>query len=225
MTLTLIPDGLLLANRRYYWYVGYSPYLYDMANNFIALNSFIQFVTGEQTDDVAPLLVNTNILNNALEVPVNARVVLTLNEPLGSNCLTQLLITDGVDDVAFASVLSSDRRTLTLTPSESLAANTSYQVEFTGLCDYAGNGLSGQALSFTTSTTGASDTVRPVLQSVVPANNAVGILVDTNVVITFDETISLRSSVLFYNSDTNQRVLGSVDVTDNVLTFTPDELL
>jgi hypothetical protein len=225
MTLTLIPDGLLVANRLYYWYVGYSPYLYDMANNFIALNNFSSFTTGAQTDDVAPLLVNTNILNNALEVPVNARVVLTLNEPLGSNCLTQLLITDGVDDVAFASVLSSDRRTLTLTPSAALAANTIYQVEFTGLCDYAGNSLSGQALSFTTSTTGASDTVRPVLQSVVPANNAVGVLVDTNVVITFDETISLRSSVLFYNSDTNQRVLGRVDVTDNVLTFTPDELL
>ena len=225
MTLTLIPDGLLVANRLYYWYVGYSPYLYDLANNFIALNNFSSFTTGAQTDDAAPLLLNTNIINGALEVPVNARVVLSLNEPLGSNCLTQLLITDGVDDVAFASALSSDRRTLTLTPTEAMAANTSYQVEFTGLCDYAGNSLTGQALSFTTSTTGASDTVRPVLQTVLPAQNAVGVEVDTNVVITFDETISLRSTVLFYNSDSNQRVLGSVDVTDNVLTFTPDEPL
>ncbi|WP_232788060.1 Ig-like domain-containing protein, partial [Paraglaciecola sp. MB-3u-78] len=65
-TLDLTPDALLEVSRLYYWYVGYSPYLYDLANNFIALNRFSSFTTGVQVDNSPPVLLSSNIVGGGI---------------------------------------------------------------------------------------------------------------------------------------------------------------
>jgi methionine-rich copper-binding protein CopC len=224
LTLTLIPEDLLEESRQYYWYVGYSPYLYDLANNFIAINSFSLFTTGTQEDEDSPILLSSSIVDGTTDIPVSARVTLTFNEPLSNNCYQSLSLTDGITDIIMLVVLSSDRKTVTLTPASDLAISTVYTVVFTVICDYAGNTLSGNALSFTTSDSGITDSTAPQISSVVPSNNASGISVDTNIVLTFDETIEADSIVRVYNN-AGQLVPGSVDVAGSVLTFDPDDAL
>lgn len=226
MTLRLVPNENLAPNRLYYWYVGYNPYLYDLAGNLVAQNSFSSFTTGSDEDAMAPEVISTNILADLTEVPVNARIVITLDEQLSTHCLDNAVLSDGSSEVAFNRSLSSNRRTLVLTPARHLAAGTLYTLSFDGLCDYAGNGLSGTVLSFTTSATGVVDTSKPTISSVVPSSNASGVTVNTEVTITFSERISERSVVRLYNhSAGGLTVLGTVNVADNVLTFTPDEPL
>ena len=226
MTLRLVPDEDLAPNRIYYWYVGYNPYLYDLAGNLVAQNSFSSFTTGAEQDTSAPVVVATNILADLTEVPVNARVVISLDEQLSSHCLANIHLSDGANDATFDRSLSNDRRTLTLTPTEHLVANTQYTVSFDGLCDYAGNSISDDVLNFTTSATGVVDTSKPTLSTVVPSSNATDVDVTTAVTLTFSERISERSTVRLYNhSAGGLTVTGTVNVADNVLTFTPDEPL
>jgi hypothetical protein len=224
LTVNLDPVELLEESRVYYWYVGYSPYLYDLANNFIALNAFSLFTTGTQEDEDAPVLLSSSILDGATNVPVSARVTLTLDEPLSNNCYQSLSLTDGNTDIITSVVLSTDRQTITLTPTSDLAVSTAYTVVFGGICDYAGNTLSGDALSFTTDDSEVADGTAPQISSVVPSSSATGVSVDTNIIITFDETIEADSIVLLFNN-AGQLVPGSVNVVGSVLTFTPDDTL
>lgn len=224
-SIVLTPNEQLQANRLYYWYIGYNPYIYDLANNFVALNSFSTFTTGSGEDLNSPQVSQVNILDGATDVPVNARVVVTLNEALSNECLGALTLSDGTGSINFARSLSSDRRTLTITPDAPLATETTYTLTLNGLCDYAGNELAGDVVSFTTSSSDANDTSRPVLQSVVPASNATDVEVDSDIVLTFNQTISQRSKVNVYNHTLGLVIPGSITIVDNVLTFDPDQPL
>ncbi len=223
-TVELIPNEELKPLRRYYWYMGYSPYVYDLAGNFVALNQlFTDFTTVEDSDTETPVLHSTNIVDGTVDIPVNAKVVVNFAEPISGVCLSNVSVSDGVDEVAISIALSSDRQTITLTPSEVLADNTEYTVDLSSLCDYAGNTFAGGSLSFTTGV--GSDVSGPILQTRFPASNAVDVPVDTNIVLTFDEDIAANSYVNVYANPSATVVPGSIAIDGNQLTFTPNENL
>ncbi len=222
-TIELIPNEALNPNRVYYWYTGYSPYMYDLAGNFVALNSFISFTTGEQSDATAPALSASNILNNSINLPLNAHIVLTLNEKIGENCLANIVVSDALGEIAIGVSLSVDKHTVTLTPSESLLVDTTYTVDMSNLCDYAGNAFTGDDLTFTTGD--STDNAGPVLQSITPNANAIDVGVNTQLVLTFNENISANSIVKVYAHDTTTLISGAINISANTLTFTPAEPL
>ncbi|MFT7312458.1 MAG: hypothetical protein ACI9J5_000583, partial [Paraglaciecola sp.] len=223
-TLELTPDGLLEVSRLYYWYVGYSPYLYDLANNFIALNQFSSFTTGVQVDNSPPILLSSNIVEGGINIPVNPDIILTLNDPLGGNCYREVNLTDDVSDIPTSISLSPERKTITLQPVNNLDTNTTYTVEFTGICDYAGNSLSEDALGFTTGNDSSADLTKPTIISITPLSNATNIAVDSNIVIVLSETIGATNVVRLFNA-AGQLIPGIVSVAGNQLTFNPDASL
>jgi hypothetical protein len=223
-TLGLTPDALLEASRVYYWYVGYSPYLYDLANNFIALNQFSSFTTGVQVDNTPPVLLSSNIVEGETNIPVNPDIILTLNEPLGNLCYLEVNLTDGLSDIVTLISLSTDRKILTVQPSYNLDTNTAYTVELTGLCDYADNTLSGDALHFTTGNDASADLTKPTITSITPVSNGTGVGVGTNIVIVFSETIGANNVVRLFNA-AGQLVPGVVSIAGDQLTFNPDASL
>ena len=112
------------------------------------------FTTGSGAATMAPTVSLVSPQNGSMGVPVNARVDVVMSSPInpatvGSSAIT---VTAGATPVAGAIAVSSDRTTLTFTPSSLLAVSTTYTVAVSGFTDQAGN-----------SVTFSPATLRPVL--------------------------------------------------------------
>ncbi len=223
-TLELVPDALLAANRLYYFYVGYSPYLKDLAGNNIGA-SYRYFTTGTGTDAVAPVVVQTSFADGTTGVPVNGRVLVRLSEPLGDQCALAdgVTLSSGLGSVAATLSLSSDRQTVTVVPQAVLSTLTAYTLSLDGLCDYAGNTLAPLSLGFTTRVDGTPDTTPPIFVSSDPANGATSVPVDAPIMLNFDEQVDL----VLLNGEVNVDGGATPGIfTSNesgALTFTPQD--
>jgi hypothetical protein len=221
LTLSMRATDILKANRTYYWYLGYSPYLTDFAGNFMSQNSFRTFKTGTGIDEDAPTVSSININDGNTELPVNGRVMFNFDERLGSFCLDGAVsASDGNNqfdvNVAYANAQSS----VVITPSNNWSSNTTYTVSIDGLCDYSGNTIQAQQVSFTTLDDNAVDATAPTLQSITPSNNSTDVSVDLeSIVITFSESIDKGSRLVISTPDAI--VQGSYEIVGNQLTFTP----
>lgn len=219
-TLTFNLAKELLDNHSHYFQISYSPYLTDLAGNLVAQNSYRYFTTGFDRDDAEPLISNSSIQNGNLVVPINGRVVLQFNEPISLACDIDegVTLSGESQQIDFSSVLSSDGKTLTITPSEPLDVSTSFALNVSGLCDYAGNLITDQQIEFTT--TSVLDSVAPNFVNMTPAHQAVDVALNLpQIVIEFDEPIdALVKPTVTGGSIT---VPGTYQVSDNILTFTP----
>ena len=94
-------------------------------------------------------------------------------------------------DVTSGQVSGSGSAQITVNPSVTLSSSIEYYVliDATAFDDTAGNSYAGisstTALSFT-----IADTTDPTLTSSVPADNATGVSVDTNIVLNFSESVN-----------------------------------
>lgn len=221
LTLTMRARNNLRPNRTYYWYLGYSPFLTDYAGNVVARYAFRAFKTGTSIDQDAPVLSSANINNGNTELPVNGRVMFNFNERLGQYCLDGAVsASDGISEIDVDVAFANNQSSLVITPSENWLSNTSYTVSIDGLCDYAGNTMQAQQVSFTTLNDSAEDTTAPTLLSVTPSNNSVDVSVDlSSIVMTFSEAIDMGSRPVVSIPDSI--VQGSYEIEGNQITFTP----
>ena len=225
LTLEFTPDDALSENTRHYLYVGYSPYLTDLAGNLIAQNNYRYFTTGTEEDAVAPAVHSTSIADGNTTMPVNGQVILVIDKPLSDACLYSeniSLKTNGVD-VDISVTLASDRKTLTIKGQENFAVSTQYDLSILTLCDYAGNELSGDVLSFTTVASATEDTTGPSLLSITPEHNSSSIALTSTVVIQYSEPVDLRSAPPIKAGSTV--IAGSYSVVGDTITFTPTDNL
>ena len=219
--LRFVPEADLEPDHLYYLSVGYSPYLQDLAGNRIAQNNQRYFYTGGFTDTAEPTVSLTSITDGSVDVAVNSRVVVVLDERVGDACQPEAVLSSSAGDVALTIAVASDRQTLTLTSPVVLATSTTYSLALSNLCDYAGNAFSAlDVLSFTTSDSDVLDNVAPSLVSISPSQNATGVLVDSTIVMEFDEAIDATSSPAITGGGVT--VLGEYSISGNILTFTPD---
>jgi len=164
----------------------------DVAGNAV-LPQTTHFTTRTGADLTTPVVVNTNPFNLAMSVPLNAVVILQANKPLdpGTVSSNTLLITDNVtrQTVASSCSVSTDGQTISCVPTALLTASRSYTVSYSGLgiMDLVGNPLFGQAFSFTTGT--ASSTAGPQVIGVSPVNGLVGVPINAQVLIQFNEPV------------------------------------
>ncbi len=221
---TFIPTGGLEPSTRYQ--VQANSEITDLAGQ--TLSFFIStFTTAAGGDTQPPAVVAVSPPNGATGVPVNARVAVRVSEPvsllsMGTNAI---LLTTAGNPVAGSITTSTDRQTLTFTPSSPLAPSTAYAVQTGNFRDRSGNPVASVSSSFTTSASAVADTTRPSVSTVSPLNNATGVSVTTPIVWTFNETIDPGTVNVGTMPVTVDGFTGSVpgtySVTGTVVTFTP----
>lgn len=223
LTLEFDPDATLSASTRHYLYVGYSPYFTDLAGNFVAQNNYRYFTTGTAEDTTVPSVALSSIADGNTTMPVNGQVIIVMDNPLSDACLysENVILKTGGNNVDINLTLASDRKTLTITGQENFTTSTQYDLSILSLCDYAGNELTGDVLSFTTVASDAEDTVGPTLISIVPENSTTDVAVNSTIVIQYQEPVDMRSAPPVKAGSTV--IDGSYSVIGDTITFTPTD--
>ena len=181
----------------------------DLSGNVMSSTS-TGYTTGSVAEDsTKPRVLSIVPENNAINISVNTAIVITFDEAIRPYD-AKLKVTVRVNDTQLAGsyVMSADQTQLTFTPDTSLPTNTQIEVTINNdwYYDLAGNrGFSGSVVSFTTGSENA-DTKAPEVLFITPNNNAVDIDTETDVVITFSEsldssTVNRNSFALFVNGD------------------------
>jgi hypothetical protein len=192
-------------------------------------STFTSFTTAAGPQTGRPAVIAASPTNGATNVPLNARVVVRMSEPLSPlsvNAAAVVLSAGGIV-VPAGVALSSDRLTITLTPSAPLAASTLYDVAIAHLANTAGAEMLPVALAFTTGTIIAPPNSLTVT-SIVPANATQNVPVNSTVTVTFstavDPTSVNASTVAVYVSGA-ATLAGSYAVQNNAVVFTPANAL
>ena len=200
----------------------------DIAGNVLNSSPSSSFTTAENEDNIAPQVEVISPVDGAVSVPVNALVVVRLDEPVNavSVAADAVVLSVGGVGVAGSTSIDSNRTTLTFEPDELLTIDTIYDVSVSGFTDRAANTVVPFASSFSTGSSSSADIIRPEVISVTPTNSAVGVDVNTAIVLTFNKVIDAStvnsSSIPVQISGFSGVVAGSYDVSGDEVTFSPD---
>ena len=220
-------DEGLIAGHAYRVYVSHHRYLYDLAGNRFN-NTVWDFTAGDQEDNTAPSVKANNLSANVNGVPLNAPIILEFDEEVTPHSVNNMtvVLSDGINEIAGTIVLSTDRLTLTFTPTDYLAADTQYTLSLNNVFDIAGNAINADVLTFKTDDTDVADTTAPRIMSLSPLSGTTDVSVTRDIVLTFSEAVDARNIdglVRIYTSAGDIR--GDYSLVDNVLTFTPENPL
>lgn len=196
----------------------------DVSGNSLALGIVLQFTT--IADTTPPTVTDTTPADSSINVGIDTNVTAVFSEAIDPATVSTSSFTleYGATSVSGAIAVAGDGLSVIFTPDSPLTYDTSYTATLTtGVTDTYGNGLAADVVwQFTTT----PDTVAPDITSITPANNAVGVLVGSNVTAVFsepmDSTTITNSSFLLQNGTVS--VPGSVTVASDGLsaTFAPN---
>ena len=224
--ITMTPTTPLKAGHQYYYsFANYA--VYDLAGNRINGRTNY-FWTGQDTDTQAPTVQGNNLSENLNTVVLNAPIQVSFNEALNSLCVntTTVSLSDGINTIAGSVSLSSDRRSITFTPTDNLTANSNYSLTVSGVCDISGQALATDySLTFTTGST--TDTTAPNLVSITPASASQNVAVNSTITVVFDEILDannfmnriLTEQIRVYSNAGN--IAGNWAVNGTTAVFTP----
>ena len=190
------------------------------------------FTTGTGADTLIPFLTGASVFAGQTGVPVNSVLVGEFSEQLDPLSVSTLSVSLR-DNVTFQTVpatvaLNPDGRTITVTPTTTLAVSRSHTVFFnfgTALRDLVGNHASGASITFTTSS--ASDATPPTVLLTVPNDTLTDVPTNTRVLALLDEPIDATQleQVLLLQGGTPLVVTHALSNGNRTLTLTPPTLL
>jgi len=219
---TLIPMAALLPNTQYSVSI---PAVADLAGNAVFPPSGGTFTTGSGPDATGPTVTGVTPPGGATGVPVNTVIRLLLSEPADPTTVgaSTVQLLQGASPVAGAVTLSADGATIFFIPAARLATSSSYTVQVSGVTDRTANLISAFASTFVTSASSAADTVAPQVISVLPANGATAVPVNTQIVVTFSNLVGPASvtSATFPITADGVRLAGGYSVNGSQAVFTP----
>jgi hypothetical protein len=135
----------------------------------LSFDQWLFTISTTATDTTAPTIANSTPGNGATSVPTNTSVSLTFSEeldPLTVTTTTFSLAPQGGSALPCSVSLSSDIKTVTLTPQAELAAGATYVVSIGGVvADLCANTFTAATRTFTTGA--GPDTTAPTIDSVV----------------------------------------------------------
>ena len=221
---TLTPTAPLLPDNQYWGTIfNYT----DAAGNF-GQSVGVYFYTSRASDTTPPGVVSVSPPNGSNVVPVNARVIVVMTEPVDQTSVPGAIhLTPAV--VGSVS-LGTDQVTLTFTPSSPLSPSTTYSVNVSGLRDLAANTMAAFNSAFTTAATTAPDLTGPTVISTSPVDRAAGVAVNSSITFTTSEPITRfgvgpnNNPVVALVPDYGYvQIAGTytVDSTNTIVTFTP----
>jgi YD repeat-containing protein len=226
LTATFTPNPPLDPSTNYF--IEFNRGIADPQGHALLLNSS-HFTTGVGPATTAPTVLQVNPPSGASGAPVNPQVAVVVSAPVRAASVSNSAITVSAGGTAAGGTisLSSDRTTLTFTPTNLLATSTIYTVTASGFTDQAGNAVTPFTSSFSTGTSGVANTNHPTVTAVSPANQATGVATNSAIVLTFSEAINAATvnvnTVQILASGFGGQLAGSysVDATGQVVTFTP----
>lgn len=229
-TATINPPSDLASDTAYYINIASGAFK-DLSNNNyagITNNSTWNFTT---TDTIAPLLVSTVPPDNGAGSSVSANLTATFDENITKGSGTLVLKKTSDDSTIESFSLPSSTKvttsgaTVTINPTSSLIADTSYYITMTSgaIEDTAGNAYAGISDS-TTWNFFSTDSIDPTVVSFTPADNAVGASNVDDLVIVFSENVQSDIAIFGFRI---YKTVGSVLVetiysNDSQITYSGD---
>ncbi len=147
-------------------------------------------------DSIPPTASTFSPADEATSVAIASNIVVTFSEAIAKGTGNIVLktaagATVATYDAATSSNLSIAGSTLTINPTADLSPDTAYKVEFAAgsVKDLAGNAFAGTA-SYNFTTIATADTTAPTVTTFSPADEATGVAVGSNIVVTFSEAIA-----------------------------------
>ena len=196
-TLTLKPLQPLSPNTRYSIEVDG---LQDVSGNVQSTSQIRSFITGTQTDGLAPSIVQQVPLRDAMGVGSNTRIEVAFNEllnPLSVNSQSVKLYDDQSWQVQAASItLNADGKSLILKPTQPLASNRSYVLYLSNhapIYDLAGNPVKAVQSTFTTGAVDDWEGPKVVARNL--GDGVSGVAINSALRVSFDEAVSPFSVV------------------------------
>lgn len=195
----------------------------DLAGNTLLADYVWAFTTGPTPDIIRPTVISTDPINNAVDVALDKRVVVTFSEGMDPTSINTQTFTLRNGNTAVVGTVVYNGLTATFTPAANLNPATTYTgTVTTGAKDPSGNTLASNYI-WTFTTRAAADIIRPTVISTDPANNAVGVALNKLVSATFSEAMDPLSitSASFTVRNGLVNVPGTVSYNGLVATFTP----
>jgi hypothetical protein len=226
-TATFTPSASLVANTVYTGAITTAAK--DLAGNPLASTYTWSFTTsaGTAPDVTPPTVLSALPANNSTSAALNTVATVTFSEAMKASTINSTTFTLKAGTMAVTGTVAYSGNKATFTPASSLAANTVYMGTITtGATDVAGNAIASNfTWSFTT--TSATDVTPPTVLTMVPANNATSIAVNSAVTATFSEAMNsstINSSTFTLKQGTTS-VAGTVSYSGTTATFTPSAAL
>ena len=195
-------------------------------NDFAGISGDTAFNFTTAADTVAPTLSNLAPLDNATGVATTANIVLTFSETVQAGS-GNIVIFNGNGTVnqtiavADSSQVSVSGNIVTINPADNLLSGSGYYVNIDGgaFQDLATNSFAGISGATSYNFTTLADTTAPGLTALSPADNATGVQVNANIVLTFNEAVKAGTGNFgIFNS--KGAVVQTIAVTDtNQVTF------
>lgn len=161
---------------------------------YLSIYEDIDTVPKTPTDIMSPTVTMFSPADEANGVSISSNIIVTFNEAIqkGSGNIV-LKTTNGTTvatyDAATSSNLSISGSTLSINPTADLSSGTGYTVEFAAgsIMDLSGNAYAGTSTyNFTTV---VADTSPPTVTIFSPADEATGVAIGRNIILTFSESI------------------------------------
>ena len=181
----------------------------------------IDLLAASTPDTLPPVITGLSPLDNATNLPSNTNLVLTFNEVLaiGTGDITLKNLTDGTQStiaITDGSQVSINGAFLTINPASDLAGGKNYAIRIasTALKDLSGNFFAGITNDTTWNfSTLAPDLTPPAVSTLSPSDNASGVSVGANLIVTFSEAVVLGSgNIIIRNlSNSTQTIIPVTD--------------
>ena len=202
----------------------------DLSGNSFSGISYatpLYFYTGSTVDYSAPQLLGLNPADNSYQLPVNANLVLTFDEPVIAGSGTILINTgEGyygastkIIDVTDSSQVSFAGNVITINPTFNFSTYTYHSVTFGPgtIKDLSGNAFEGISDNwyFDFGTGGEEDITAPTLFGFAPSDNTWSVPVNANLVFTFSEDVAPGSGTIWIDGGGSGSTSKIIDVSDS----------
>ncbi|MCE7698030.1 MAG: Ig-like domain-containing protein [Methanobacterium paludis] len=183
----------------------------------LAGNNVVPCVSRFTTDSTAPTVTSVDPANNAVNVAKDKVITVNFSEPIKSgNSWIEFQDSSGTL-IPITGSISDNVLTITLNSTLSSGVKYALLIHTGSVTDLAGNNVAGYVTRFTTST----DNTAPTVASVDPANNAVNVVTNKIIKVTFTESIKAGNEWIELVNGNNTLVPINWAINGNVLTVTP----
>lgn len=226
-----VPDSPLSDSYEYTINRGRFEYLEDLAGNRFTSLPFFSFLPPFLPEVTLIDVLGQNIPSGATDVPLNAVFTLAMNKQVNAVCASNpnSRLESETHQIGL-DVEVLENNIVRIEGAELLLPSQSYALVLEGLCDLAGKELPEFRVDFTTSANAMTDRSNPILVSISPMDRVEEVPLDSSIVAVFSEDIDpiLAQQVTvsaFSSFGSTNSLPGTISVSGNTLTFTPEEPL